>query len=755
MKNKSLILSILSALAMLLGSASGGVTAIAAGPSAPATTAPTGTPTPTPTPTPTTDCALDVYYILDDSSSMSQLLDNGDATRSKLQAAKDSITALNNIIKGNANNRVGLTYFYSTPTTQGSPDTILTPEMNSLTNNFTTFATNLAAIPTHQLAANDGAPTASAVDAVKARFDNQWNRTNTPMIILITDGVPTVDVDGWASTEADTAAVAMKDSLGNFLAPNTVRNTGTINAISGRHAGYPIGDYMDKSNLIKLILDGSGTQGSVRTFGMYLKGSNYVGTNPPDVLQYFALEGNGESYVNDNLTTLNTSMQNTIKLACVAQTTNARLDITLPPSALLTPSQFKFGADTYNYNSTQVCFIKVGDTLCSTKVLAAKTIDAVDRIKISVVDIAPGTGQLAYGKYSQTLSALVDKLTAKAYAPPPATLVCVVTGLCGGDNPWGFRVSFNSLTSTMVSNYISSWDGVDHGYGVKYSDGSCAAGLTGYLCLTSQVRLSAKGFTTVVQTLNQALSLNIPTLQIKGSAGAAVTLDGFVAQNGALILGGTITGRVTGGKQLSGYLSNSNFSWSNQITTAVLNSIAAGQSQGTLYHSATGTYTNANWYLNATSDPTNPATSTFDSPPEGKLWNVDQTLTFNNPVNFTGNGTIIFSGGVTFNGAVTCDAGTRLGIITKYGNIVFNDNHIGCGAFLALANPSGSYGSISFHSQQTSDVSATGIFIAQKNLVLPTLANGVTMTINYDPVFGKNPTILFRDILNTLLNTVS
>lgn len=750
MKNKSLLLSIVAVFAVLIGASPSSLSALAA--SLPPSSA---TPSSTPSSTPSANCALDVYYVLDDSSSMSQLLANSDATRSKLQAAKDSITALNNILSTNVNNRVGLTYFYSTPTTQGSPDTILTPEMSALTTNFTTFASGLAAIPTHQLSANSGSPTASAVDAVKARFNTQWNRTNTPMIILLTDGVPTVDLAGWASTESDTAVVAMKDSLGNFVSSNTMRNTGPVNAISNRAAGYPIGDYMDKADLIKQIADTNGTQGTVRTFGVYLKGDNSVGTTPPDVLQYFALEGNGESYTANDLTGLNTSMQDTINLACQAQSASARLDITLPPSALLTPSQFKFGADTYNYNSTQVCFIKVGDSACSTKVLATKTIDPVDRIRISVVDILSGSGQLAYSNYTGAIANFVNKLTAKAYAPPPATTICIITGLCSSKNPWGFKLSFNSVTSTSVQNYINSWDGVDHGYGVKYSDGTCAAGVSGYLCLTSQVKLSAKGFTTVVQTLNQALSLNIPTLQIKGSAGAAVTLDGFVAQDGALILGGTISGRVSGGKQVSGYLSGSNFAWSNQITTAVLNTITQGQSQATLYHSSTGNYTNANWYLNATSDPTNPATTSYDSPPEGKLWNVDQSLTFTNPVTFSGNGTIIFSGNVTFNGAVNCSAGTRLGVITKTGNVVFNDNHISCGAFLALAAANGSQGTITFHSQQQTNVDANGIFIAQKNIVLPTLANGVTMTINYDNVFGKNPTILFRDILQTLLRTVS
>jgi hypothetical protein len=234
-------------------------------------------------------------------------------------------------------------------------------------------------------------------------------------------------------------------------------------------------------------------------------------------------------------------------------------------------------------------------------------------------------------------------------------------------------------------------------------------------------------------------------ISVKGNVAALTNLNGFtIATPYAIVYGGTIANDVSGGQEISNYLANTKLDWTvvkPQIQTLLDASKSSAVTAGAL--------TSTTWYLNSpTADPNNTANATtFSTPPEGKLWTVGSGLSIPGAVEFKGSGTIIVNGNVTFNGPVTCSAGTRLGIVAT-GSITFKSSTIGCGSYVSMND------NINFLSTKTGK--ANGIFIAANSIVLPRMDDGELFEINYDTTFVSNPTIIFKELLKIInLTTIS
>lgn len=297
------------------------------------------------------------------------------------------------------------------------------------------------------------------------------------------------------------------------------------------------------------------------------------------------------------------------------------------------------------------------------------------------------------------------------------------------------------------------------------SDENCSLSNTGSevnICFKTKVYYAIAG-----RAMPQPLVINelVPLTGSGGNTGGRIIIEGSVAgasnvggfdsgqPQSALILGGTIT-NVVGGQQVSGYIDTSGLA-----SDAVRGAIATEFSKRSTGQTVSITnYTSGQWRLNAAGDsPSDSTSSTASTPPEGKLWNVDGsgTLTFDGDVEFSGTGTIAFGGNIVFNGAVSCVAGTRLGVIAK-GRIQFDNPAVGCGAFMAFNDTSAGEQMIGFPDQITGTQEAKGLFMTTGDIDLPNNVDaGNNYNIKYDKVFAANPTILFKEILKVIVENSS
>jgi len=328
-----------------------------------------------------------------------------------------------------------------------------------------------------------------------------------------------------------------------------------------------------------------------------------------------------------------------------------------------------------------------------------------------------------------------------------------------------FRFTFEEpVKQTRVSNVINALKSRgDHSFGQAFLGGDSCSSVQdgGYLCLKPRVRLyvdvdpTKKGDPDqdpdkIYKKLETSLSeyIRYANIEISGNV-AATELKNFSVGAGSIAVGDRIT-NVNGQTLPTGSFSASRLNWS-KVGPEIANQYYRGKHEGRWING--GYYQDRSNLFNLNASEDNPASgivTSFSSPPEGKLWFANGNLSFSNTVHFTGSGTIVVNGSVNFFDDLTCDSGTRLGIVAL-GDINFGSkaDNIGCGAYVALKRPNNTGGGDIIISDPVSlGGTLNGILIAQDEVVLP---NGGKLrspyTINYDQYFATHPTILFRQIL--------
>jgi uncharacterized protein YegL len=269
---------------------------------------PTNTPEPTPEPTETpippepTVCPdpqpIDLVYVLDVSGSMDQLYPG---SGKKLEAAQEAIYALNDLVKteGAAGSRVALGTFHSAGRGRGRPPVY--PTDIKLVSEFTTdidaFNAKVAGLD-----ASGGTPTGEALQKLAAWLPGAWDPNHLPVVILISDGVPTVDLETYGFQDYDVQVIDLYDDEGNFRSIADVRDSGKRYDQYGQRAGEPLADAMEQVNgLVSAMPDVT-----VHTIAVQ---ATHQGIFNDGILKYLAAQGGGEFYTAEDTDGLKESLR--------------------------------------------------------------------------------------------------------------------------------------------------------------------------------------------------------------------------------------------------------------------------------------------------------------------------------------------------------------------------------------------------------------------------------------------------------------
>jgi hypothetical protein len=410
----------------------------------------------------------------------------------------------------------------------------------------------------------------------------------------------------------------------------------------------------------------------------------------------------------------------------------ATVNIELPTSAVFTPSAVRFGADTYSFSTSEPCF-KIGNT-CNTNF-------EVTRV---------GTGQIDQHYNIKILD--IDRDTPSINLDDPQNPQGVA---------WGGRLIFkepvpNSTVSSLAAQIRNAYPSQNlNTLQTFLGSDNCEIVTDPFeatkLCFNTTYTMNnplERPNQPLTEHLFQSVDAPVSGIFVEGNVGATGKVKDFRIQNNSLAVGGTVT--VRGGTSKSNYLTGQSLiDWS-KVSSKLTTLFNSGSLSAMVVVSPSlngNSYSGTSWKLNSsTSDPLASTSTTYSTPPEGKLWRHDGNLVFTGPVTFSGSGTVLVNGDIIFNGAVNCST-ARLGFVAS-GKIIFNTNSVDCGGYTALG------GTISF--SDASSGSAKGIFVARDNISLP---NAALLTepyyIKYDSLFASNPTALYKEILRVVLSTSS
>ncbi|MEK7202347.1 MAG: hypothetical protein AAB669_02375 [Patescibacteria group bacterium] len=408
----------------------------------------------------------------------------------------------------------------------------------------------------------------------------------------------------------------------------------------------------------------------------------------------------------------------------------ASLEINLPASQIYTPNQLRFGDQLYTFDETSLCF--KANNLCSPKI-------SVDRVNNNLVD----------NTFRLTIKDIVKGDGINLDDP--------------GMQNWGVRLTYKErVTFAVFSNVVASLrsqpQSLDHTF---LGDINCVPAQVDVainLCLRSRIALNnptERPGNPINQTLLQSIPIDVNQINVEGNVAAPGQVSGFTLDSNAVAVGGAVN--IEGSTStLDNYIDGQSevFDW-NRISLKMGELYTRGFGLGTGVSS--GSYSEANWFLNSsTNNPTNSNSSTFSSPPEGKIWKVNGNLTLgqNNPIAFHDAGTIVIDGDLNINGRLFCETNTRLGFIV-HGKININTDYVGCGAYTALGRTaSNNDGTITFKNVSSGQVK--GIFIAKNSIKLPSkISLTGPFNIDYDSLFAANPTALYQELLNIVFTTSS
>lgn len=251
--------------------------------------------------------ALDVYYVLDTSQSMGQNYPNETPVTTddptKLEAAAQAILATNALLESFDNgSRAALLWYQGGVSGLGQPPTYATymEYPTELTDDFAYFAT----LFDDGIGPFGSTPTAHALRYIADQIDQDQEEpsANLPIIILLSDGVPTISYEGRADgrgftfVDSDVQAVNVIDAAGNFRSVAAVRNDGQYYSLLNRYAGKPLADVMEAALL-------ASTRAPGELHALAIQGSPGSIFNA-SILQYVAHVGGGLYAAPDSLAAL-------------------------------------------------------------------------------------------------------------------------------------------------------------------------------------------------------------------------------------------------------------------------------------------------------------------------------------------------------------------------------------------------------------------------------------------------------------------
>jgi len=232
---------------------------------------------------------IDLLYVLDISGSMNFLYPGSSGT--KLEATQQAILTLNEWVADQDNgSRVALITFHGEPHEPviPPPPTTTYPTEVQLVSAFTTDIEAFNEL-IKNLEASSTTPTAEALNLTADWFPEVWDRRHLPVAILISDGVPTVDLDLNGFLDDDVAAVDLHDATGDFRTIDEVRSSGAYYSAYDEQAGEPLADTMLATQNLKTHMP------DVLAYAVAIQAVQ-GGVFNDAILRYVAVQGNGEFF---------------------------------------------------------------------------------------------------------------------------------------------------------------------------------------------------------------------------------------------------------------------------------------------------------------------------------------------------------------------------------------------------------------------------------------------------------------------------
>jgi hypothetical protein len=228
---------------------------------------------------------VDLLYVLDVSGSMDE---RSAGSSSKLEAAQQAIWTLNAWVAQQGNgSRVALVTFHGEGRGSGRPP--LYPTDVRIVSGFTADTAALDAA-VGRLDASGSTPTAAALDEVAGWLPGAWDADHVPVVVLISDGVPTVDLELHGFQDQDVQQVGLYRTDGRFLSADEVRRRGVYYAVYRERAGEPLADTMVALEELK----GALPEAAVYAVAVQARRG---GIFNDDILRYVAQEGGGQYFV--------------------------------------------------------------------------------------------------------------------------------------------------------------------------------------------------------------------------------------------------------------------------------------------------------------------------------------------------------------------------------------------------------------------------------------------------------------------------
>jgi RHS repeat-associated protein len=263
----------------------------------------------TPHATPLECTALDVLFVLDLSGSMVLGYEGG---ISKLDAMKSAVGYTSDIIEGWDNgSRVGMVTFHGTQSLG---------VVSALVTNTVPFTTNhdLFKDILGYLGASGTTPTAHALNLAAETFISQTDESHLPVMILVSDGVPTVEngnpsgaYTGYMFNDVDVQAVDLDNGSGGFRSISDVRTSGVeYNFEMGpvMFAGEPLADAMQAT--VEATTHPSLTDLTIHAIAMQ---GGAGGIFNADLLRYAAVTGGGTFSTPSHMNPLRTALLDAVQ----------------------------------------------------------------------------------------------------------------------------------------------------------------------------------------------------------------------------------------------------------------------------------------------------------------------------------------------------------------------------------------------------------------------------------------------------------
>jgi Mg-chelatase subunit ChlD len=240
---------------------------------------------------------IDVYYVIDLSSSMGQLYDDGAGT--KMEAAKQAIIQTTNMIQSWTNgSQYGLITFYGSQRGVGNPATygvwttnllISIFDTNGLTSDINELTTRV-----NSLSANGTTPTSHAIRFAYPELERDGIAENTPVFILLSDGVPTLSQARHSYNDADVQAINIKNGDAWL----------TADEIRAMAAGPPLADAME-------AIEDMASQYNFKMHAIGIQGQS-GNTFNSDILEYIAHISGGAYFDALSLDQLNEALRSVL-----------------------------------------------------------------------------------------------------------------------------------------------------------------------------------------------------------------------------------------------------------------------------------------------------------------------------------------------------------------------------------------------------------------------------------------------------------